>query len=71
MEIDFAEARLMDHSAIEAVNMLAENYARVNKQLTLRHLSADCRELLDRAKLKIEVNYYEDPDYRVADDKLA
>ena len=71
VEIDFAEARLMDHSAIEAVNMLAENYARVNKQLTLRHLSADCRELLDRAKLKIEVNYYEDPDYRVADDKLA
>jgi SulP family sulfate permease len=71
VEIDFRGARLMDHSAIEAVNSLAERYVRAGKHLKLRHLSPDCLELLDRAKSMIEVNYREDPTYRVADNKLA
>ncbi|WP_420466720.1 SulP family inorganic anion transporter [Panacagrimonas sp.] len=71
VEIDFRAAKLMDHSAIDAVNTLAERYQRAGKQLKLRHLSTDCLELLDRAKSMIEVNYREDPTYRVADDKLA
>ena len=37
----------------------------------LRHLSADCLELLDQARSMIEVNYREDPHYKVADNKLA
>ncbi|MDX1498057.1 MAG: SulP family inorganic anion transporter, partial [Salinisphaeraceae bacterium] len=69
--IDFAGAKLMDHSAIEAVNALAERYQRAGKNLRLRHLSKDCLELLDKARDMIEVNYCEDPNYRVADDKLA
>ncbi len=69
--IDFRAAKLMDHSAIEAVNALAERYQRAGKQLKLRHLSPDCLELLDKARAMIEVNYREDPNYRVADDKLA
>ncbi|MGB1580303.1 MAG: SulP family inorganic anion transporter [Nevskiales bacterium] len=69
--IDFADAKLMDHSAIEAVNGLAERYQRAGKDLRLRHLSKDCLELLDKARDMIEVNYCEDPRYRVADDKLA
>ena len=71
VEIDFAKARLMDHSAIEAVNNLADRYQRAGKHLRIRHLSPDCLELLDKAKAMIEVNYREDPRYRVADDKLA
>ena len=61
----------MDHSAIEAVNALAERYQRAGKQLCLRHLSADCLDLLDKARNMIEVNYREDPHYRVADDQLG
>lgn len=71
VEIDFAKAKLIDHSAIEAVNSLAERYARAGKHLRLRHLSGDCLELLDKATAMIEVNYREDPKYRVADDQLA
>ena len=71
VEIDFRRAKLMDHSAIEAVNALAERYLRAGKQLRLKHLSRDCLDLLDNAKAMIEVNYSEDPQYRVADDKLG
>ena len=71
VEIDFRRARLIDHSAIEAVDALAERYLRAGKRLKLRHLSADCLDLLDRARSMIEVDYREDPQYRVADDKLG
>lgn len=71
VEIDFRRAKLMDHSAIEAVNTLAERYQSAGKRLKLRHLSPDCRELLDKAKGMIVVDYQEDPHYRVADDQLA
>ncbi len=71
VEIDFGRAKLMDHSAIEAVDALADRYQRAGKRLKLRHLSPDCLELLDRAQAMIEVNYREDPQYRVADDSLA
>ena len=71
VEIDFRNARLFDHSAVEAVNSLAERYHRLDKQLKLRHLSHDCLELLDKARAMIVVDYREDPHYRIADDKLA
>jgi SulP family sulfate permease len=34
----------------------------------LRHLSGDCRRLLDRADAIIEVNHFEDPTYKVVTD---
>lgn len=71
VEIDFRRAKLMDHSAIESVNVLAERYRRAGRQLKLRHLSADCLVLLDNAKDMIEINYREDPHYKVADNKLG
>ncbi|WP_230675825.1 hypothetical protein [Piscirickettsia salmonis] len=58
---------MCDHSALEAINQLAERYDTVNKTLHLRHLSADCRVLLSKAKNKVEVNILEDPTYRVAE----
>lgn len=69
--VDFKESRVVDHSAIEAVNKLTERYARVGKTLRVRHLSEDCRKLLDTAGALIEVNYYEDPTYKVVDDRLG
>jgi SulP family sulfate permease len=69
--IEFRHARVMDHSALEAIDGLAEKYEEAGKRLHLRHLSPDCYELLQRAKSMVEVNLMEDPHYHVADDKLG
>jgi len=66
--IDFAESRITDQSAIEAVNKLAERYQRAGKKLHLRHLSADCTRLIRRAEKICDINVLEDPDYYVAVD---
>ena len=69
--IDFAHSRVADHSAIEAIDTLADKYTREDKKLHLRHLSSECRQLLENAGNLVEVNIKEDPHYHVADDKLA
>ena len=69
--IDFVDARVVDHSGIEAIDSLAERYQRAGKQVHLRHLSEECRELLTQAGDLVEVNMMEDPKYHVADDRLA
>ncbi|NLS11518.1 SulP family inorganic anion transporter [Vibrio sp. SM6] len=69
--VDFADSRVTDHSAIEAIETLAERYASAGKALHLRHLSPDCRKLLDKAGSLIEINLKEDPTYKVATDVLA
>ncbi len=69
--IDFAHSRVADHSAIEAIDNLAERYAKAGKQLRLRHLAPECRQLLTQAGDLVEVNVEEDPHYHIADDKLA
>ncbi|WP_036380576.1 SulP family inorganic anion transporter [Muricauda sp. MAR_2010_75] len=67
--IDFAESRLVDMSAIEAVNKITERYRKVGKKVHLKHLSRDCRRLLANADDIIEVNVLEDPTYKVVVDK--
>ncbi|MGE3759883.1 MAG: SulP family inorganic anion transporter [Pseudobdellovibrionaceae bacterium] len=69
--VDFKESKIVDHSGIEAVQKLTERYAKVKKKIRLRHLSPDCRKLLDRAGSMVEVNYVEDPHYAVVSDELA
>ncbi len=66
--IDFQNAKILDHSGIEAINTLTKKYKEVNKKLHLQHLSSDCRKLLLNAEDIIEVNIIEDPKYKVADD---
>lgn len=68
--VDFAESRIADHSGIEAVQKLTQRYSRLGKKVRLRHLSPDCRNLLDKATAMIEVNIDEDPHYNVATDSL-
>jgi len=63
--IDFKESRVVDHSAIDALNKITERYRKVGKKLHLRHLSEDCRLLLDNASEIIDVNHWEDPHYKV------
>lgn len=63
--IDFAESRIVDMSAIEALNKITERYHKVGKKVQLKHLSPDCRQLIQRADEIIEVNVIEDPTYKV------
>ena len=67
--IDFAESRVVDMSAIEALSKVTERYAKAGKKVHLRHLSDDCRKLLNDASAIIEVNYFEDPKYKLAVDQ--
>ncbi|MES9957030.1 MAG: SulP family inorganic anion transporter [Sedimenticola sp.] len=69
--VEFQHSRVMDHSAIEAIDTLAERYMKADKRLHLRHLSAECHQLLRKAGDLVEVNVIEDPRYRVADDALG
>jgi SulP family sulfate permease len=66
--IDFAESRIVDQSAIEAINKLAEKYQKAGKNLHLRHLSKDCTRLIKRAEKICDINVLEDPNYFVAID---
>ena len=69
--IDFAESRVVDMSAIEALNKLTERYHKVGKKVHLKHLSSDCRQLLKKADAIIEVNVVDDPRYKVAVDRAV
>ena len=66
--IDFKESRVVDMSAIEALNKMTERYEKVGKKVHLRHLSADCQKLLKNADKIIDVNVLEDPSYKVMSD---
>jgi SulP family sulfate permease len=63
--IDFAESRVVDMSAIEALNALTNRYYKAGKTVRLQHLSPDCITLLKNAEAIIEVNILEDPIYLV------
>lgn len=66
--IDFAESRITDMSAIDAVNKITERYASFGKKVHLKHLSSDCIALLKNAEAIIDVNILEDPNYKVMTD---
>lgn len=68
--IDFAESRVVDMSAIEALNRITERYEKVGKQVHLKHLSPDCRKLLKNAEEIIDINVLEDPNYKLVVDKV-
>jgi SulP family sulfate permease len=68
--IDFSESKIVDMSAIEALNSLTERYMKAGKKIHLRHLSPDCQKLLKNADKIVEVNVMEDPTYHVAADSV-
>lgn len=69
--VDFANSRVVDHSAIEAISVLTDRYVKEGKKVHVRHLSPDCRKLLHKAGVLVEINLIEDPSYKVASDVLA
>lgn len=68
--IDFKESRVVDMSAIEALNKITERYLKVGKKVHLRHLSPDCQKLLQNADKIIDINVIEDPNYKIVVDKV-
>jgi SulP family sulfate permease len=69
VEIDFVESRISDHSALEAIFVLVEKYQAVEKKITLKHLSADCKVLLYKANPifhQVIEEDIEDPRYHLA-----
>ena len=68
--IDFAESRVVDMSAIEALNKITERYHKNGKKVHLKHLSKDCMILLKNAEDIIDVNVMEDPTYKLVVDHV-
>ena len=68
--IDFKESRVVDMSAIEALNKITERYHKVGKKVHLKHLSKDCVKLLQNAEEIIDVNMMEDPRYKLVVDRV-
>lgn len=69
VEIDFVEARISDHSAIEAIYSLVEKYQAAGIKITLKHLSEDCKLLLYKSSpifTDIIEEGIDDPRYHLA-----
>ncbi|QGX97503.1 SulP family inorganic anion transporter [Roseovarius faecimaris] len=65
--VDFAESRVVDQSALQAIERMAGKYEDAGKRLMLRHLSRDCHRLLSKAG-HLMVDSDDDPDYEIAVD---
>lgn len=65
--VDFMRSRVVDQSALQAIEDLAAKYEAQGKTLRLRHLSRDCHRLLSKAG-QLMVDSDDDPDYELAVD---
>ena len=65
--VDFVNSRVVDQSALQAIEALATKYQALGKSLQLRHLSRDCHKLLNRAG-QLVVDSGDDPEYGLAVD---
>jgi len=65
--VDFANSRVADQSALQAIEGLAQKYIDAGKVIQLRHLSRDCHQLLSKAG-HLMVDSDDDPDYALAAD---
>ena len=63
--LDFKDARVMDISGVEAIDAITKKYLETNKSIKIRHLSKECKQILNDAK---QFCTYEedDPKYKVA-----
>jgi len=65
--IDFAASRVVDQSALQAIEDIAARYDALGKTVFLRHLSRDCYRLLTKTGQLI-IDSHDDPKYGVAVD---
>jgi SulP family sulfate permease len=63
--VDFADSRVVDQSALQAIEAIAGKYEDAGKRIELRHLSRDCHKLLQKAG-HLMVDSDDDPDYEIA-----
>ena len=68
--VDFKHSRIMDHSAIDCINIVVSKFKEVNVQVKLIHVSEDCRKLLKNTKDLFEIDFNEDPSYHVVTNKF-
>ena len=65
--VDFADSRVVDQSALQAIENIAAKYEAAGKRVMLRHLSRDCHKLLTKAG-HLMVDSDDDPDYELVVD---
>ena len=65
--VDFADSRVVDQSALQAIEAVAGKYEAAGKRLQLRHLSRDCHRLLTKAG-HLVIDSDDAPDYALAAD---
>ena len=65
--VDFANSRVVDQSALQAIEALAAKYTQAGKAIHLRHLTRDCHKLLNRAG-QLMIDSDDDPEYEIATD---
>ena len=65
--VDFADSRVVDQSALQAIEALAAKYTQTGKSIRLRHLTRDCHTLLNRAG-QLMIDSDDDPEYAIATD---
>ena len=63
--VDFADSRVVDQSALQAIENVASKYEAEGKEIQLRHLSRDCHRLLKKAG-HLMIDSDDDPDYELA-----
>ena len=65
--VDFKNSRVVDQSALQAIEVLAAKYTQSGKEIRLRHLTRDCHKLLNRAG-QLMIDSDDDPEYGLAVD---
>jgi SulP family sulfate permease len=63
--VDFNDSRVVDQSALQAIEAVAAKYEAAGKRIQLRHLSRDCHKLLTKAG-HLMIDSDDDPDYSLA-----
>ena len=63
--VDFEDSRVVDQSALQAIETIAAKYEGAGKRIQLRHLSRDCHRLLKKAG-HLMIDSDDDPEYQVA-----
>lgn len=62
--IDFSASSIADHSAIAALNSTTEKYTELGKKVYIKNLSKNCQRMLHNASELIDVNQWEESNYK-------
>ncbi|MFT6137944.1 MAG: SulP family sulfate permease [Salibacteraceae bacterium] len=71
--MDFIESKVGDHSGVEALRTITNKYLDAGKNVTLTHLSPDCKAMLIKWSPEFETiiqDAIDDPRYYVVTDMM-